>query len=159
MALPVQQNRCGDCGHVARRADLGHACDLPGRVSSGVLEFALAGSPSCPFSPIWTAPLHALARIFASCLANILACVCWVPVPRGSFRNHHIFCDAVAAESRSDASEERVSVPAAAGGGRGCHVCANLGNRGQRPRLQHPFANQDASIKVLRFEEPYAFTT
>ena len=35
---------------------------------------------------------HALARIFTSRLARLLACVCWLPVSGGSFGNHCLFC-------------------------------------------------------------------
>ncbi len=74
----------------------------------GCWSFAAAASAACSFSPVWTARLHALACIFTRGLAHILAGVCWLHVPRGSFGNHYLFSHAVTAESRSDAAEEGV---------------------------------------------------
>ena len=44
-----------------------------------------------------------------SSVAHILAGVCWLDVPRGSFGNHYLFSHAVTVESRSDAAEESVT--------------------------------------------------
>ena len=109
MGLSLQQDCSCDCGDPARRRDLGNARDLYCRISIGLLEFAAAAGAACSFSPVWTARLHALACIFTRGLAHILAGVCWLNVPRGSFGNHYLFSHAVTVESRSDAAEEGVS--------------------------------------------------
>jgi len=106
--LSLQQDCSCDCGDPARRRDLGNARHLYCRISIGLLEFAAAAGAACSFSPVWTARLHALACIFTSGLAHILAGVCWLNVPRGSFGNHYLFSHAVTVESRSDAAEEGV---------------------------------------------------
>jgi hypothetical protein len=42
-------------------------------------------------------------------LAYILACVRWFVVSRGSFGDHHLFCDAVTGESGSNATDGGVN--------------------------------------------------
>ncbi len=108
VGLSLQQD-CGcDCGNPARRGDLGNARDLSCRISIGMLEFAAAAGAACSFSPVWTARLRALACIFTGRLAHILAGVCRLHVPRGSFGDHYLFCDAVAGESGSNITEGRM---------------------------------------------------
>ena len=109
VGLSLQQDCSCDCRHPARRRDLGNARDLSCRISIGLLELAAAASAACSFSPVWTARLRALACIFTRRLAHILAGVCWLHVPRGSFRDHYLFCDAVTVESRANATEYRMS--------------------------------------------------
>ena len=74
-----------------------------------MLEFAAAASAACSFSPVWTARLRALACIFTGRLAHILAGVCRLHVPRGSFGDHYLFRDAVAGESGSNITEGRMN--------------------------------------------------
>jgi hypothetical protein len=50
-----------------------------------------------------------LACIFTGGLAHILACVRWFAVSRGSFGDHHLFCDAVTGKSGPNATEDGVS--------------------------------------------------
>jgi hypothetical protein len=109
----MQQDCSCDCCDAARRGDLGDASNLRCRISVGMLELASDRRPACSFSPIWTARLRALACIFAGRLAHVLAGVCWFSVSRGPFSHHHLFCDAVTGESRSDTTESRLEF---------CHV-------------------------------------
>ena len=108
MGLSLQQDCSRNCGDPARRRNLGNARDLYCRISIGLLGFAAAAGAACSFSPVWTARLRTLACIFTSGLAHILAGVCWLNVPRGSFGNHYLFSHALTGESRSDAAEEGV---------------------------------------------------
>jgi hypothetical protein len=173
----MQQDSSCHCSDASRFDDLGDARDLYCRIPVGVLESAASASPTCALSAIWTARLCTLACIFARRLADILACVCWFSLPRGSFGDHYLFCDAVTGESRSGATEDGMRE-----GGTRCpqrvgEVTAALPldvhafgdffgivfgevdppltlERGARA-----FANQNASIKVLRFKGVYAFIT
>ena len=52
--------------------------------------------------------LRALACIFARRLAHILAGVCWLHVPRGSFGDHYLFCNAVTGKSGSNGTKGRM---------------------------------------------------
>ncbi len=180
MGLPLQQDCSCNCGDPARCRDLGDARDLSRRISFGVLESSAAASSARTFPPVWTSRLRALACIFTGRLAYILACVCWLAFLGDSFGDHHLFCDAVARESGSDTAEDqliqsvrryqRVCAPLStlvtAGADRGGSEHGIIpGSRGQRldynsaiSTVSKPFANQNASIKVLRFDRSYAFT-
>jgi len=96
VGLPVQQDCSCDCSDPARCSDLGDAGDLRCRISIGMLELASHRSAACAFSSIWIARLRALACLFAGRVAHLLACLRWLPVSRGSFGHHHLFCNAVA---------------------------------------------------------------
>ena len=93
----LQQNRSCDCGHSARRRHLGDAGDLHRRVSIRVLELAPDSSPTRAFSPIRTARLHALARIFAGRLAYLLAGIRRFALPRHPFGDTYLFSHSHAA--------------------------------------------------------------
>src|SRR4030095_6819086 len=105
MGLPLQQDCSCNRGNPARCRDLGDARDLSRRVSFGLLESAAAASPACTFPSVRASRLRALACIFTSRLAHVLACLHWFALPRRSFSDHNLFCDAVAGESGSNATE------------------------------------------------------
>src|SRR5262249_54847059 len=117
-------------GYTSRCCNLGDACDLSGRISIGLLEFAAFAGTACPFSPVWTPRLRALACIFAGRLADILACVCRLPVSRDSFRNHRLFCNAVTGEQGPNIRENTAARALTA-------ALPQVQNGwGRRPRLQ-----------------------
>lgn len=95
--FPLQQNRSCDRGHRARRRHLGDAGALYCRVSTGVLELEPPSSAARAFSPIWTARLHALARIFTGRLAYLLAGLCRFAFPRDPFGSNYLFSYSLAA--------------------------------------------------------------
>jgi len=102
MGFSLQQNRCRDCGNAARCFDLGDAGNLCRRISSRVLEPSASGSPTCAFSPVWFARLHALARIFAGRLAHLLARLCWFAFSGHSLCDHCLFSHAPADQPRKN---------------------------------------------------------
>jgi len=71
-----------------------------------MLELAADSGTACAFSEFWTARLRTLARIFAGGVAHVLARLRWFAVSRGSFGDHHLFCDAATAESGADATDD-----------------------------------------------------
>ena len=59
-----------------------------------------------PFSPVWFARLHALARIFARRLAYFLARFYWFALPGHSLRDHCLFSHAPADQPRQNSAED-----------------------------------------------------
>jgi len=109
MGLPMQQNRRCDRSDVARCTDLGDARDLRCRIPFGVLDLEPPGRTPHTFAAIRIARLHRLACVFTGCLACLLASLRWVAISRGSFGDHHLFCNAVTGESGPNATEDGVS--------------------------------------------------
>ena len=108
LGVPLQQDCSCDCGNAARRRDLGDARDLSCGISIGLLELASVASAARAFPPVWAARLCTLACIFAGRLAHILACVRWFAISRGSFGDHHLFCNAVIGKPGPNATEDGV---------------------------------------------------
>lgn len=75
--LSLQQGCSCDCGHAARRGDLGHASDLCCRVPVWLLDTESASSAAGTLSPVPLARLCALASVFTLRVARLLARVCW----------------------------------------------------------------------------------
>jgi hypothetical protein len=109
MGLPMQQNRRCDRSDVARCTHLGDARDLRCRIPLGVLDLEPPGRTPHTFAAIRVARLHRLACVFTGRLACLLASLRWFALPRDPFRNHYLFCDAATGESRSNATEYRMS--------------------------------------------------
>jgi len=96
VGLPLQQNRSCDRRDAARCHDLGDARSLSCRVPIRVLDPESSSRPARTLSPISTARLCALARIFTGGLADVLACVCWIALRRHPFGSIYICPDALA---------------------------------------------------------------
>ena len=102
----LQQDRCRDCGNAARCSDLGNAGDLRRGIPSRVLDPSASGGPTRAFSPVWFARLHALARIFASHLAHLLARLYWFALDRHPFSDIRLLSHAIAYHPNADAAEK-----------------------------------------------------
>ena len=96
MDFPLQQDRGGDRGDVTRCGDLGDAGVVRRRISAGVLDAESASSSAGSLSSIWITRLRALACVFTSRLAHLLAGIYWFALRRRPFSNIYLFSHAIA---------------------------------------------------------------
>lgn len=87
----LQQDRSRDCGHAARRHDLGDAGNLCRRISVWLLDTASTSGAAYTPSPVSIARLRALACIFTRYLAHLLACFYRFALPGNTFGNIYLF--------------------------------------------------------------------
>src|SRR5204862_4297109 len=110
----------------------------------GLLELASSCGASSPFPAIRAARLPRLARVFAGRLAHLLACICWLALSCHSVSDHRLLFDANTGEPRADAREKSLNESA--------RWARNMFFSSER------VANQNASIKVLRFDSVMRFS-
>ena len=104
--FPLQQDRCRDCRNATRCSDLGNAGNLSRRIPVRLLDTASPSGAASTLSPVSTARLRALACVFKSYLAHLLARVYWFALPFHSFRHRCLFSDAVAHQPRQGNTDD-----------------------------------------------------
>ena len=108
MGLSLQQSRSGNCSHAARRRHLGDAGDLCCRVPVWLLDTESTCSAASTFSPVSTARLCALARVFTRRLADFLARVHWLALLSRTVSYRCLFSDAVAHQPRQGSADDSI---------------------------------------------------
>ena len=106
VGFSLQQGRSRDCGHPARRDDLGNARNLCRRIPVRLLGTESASGAAGTLSPIWTARLRALACVFTCHLACLLAGICWFALHCGPVGDIYLFSHAFADQPCADAAED-----------------------------------------------------
>src|SRR5262249_8315683 len=105
VGFSLQQGRSRDCSHASRCGDLGDAGDLCRRISVWLLDTQSASGAADTLSPVSTARLRALARLFTRHLAHLLAGVPWFVVRVRSVGDICLFSYAFADQPRSHTAE------------------------------------------------------
>jgi len=106
VGFSLQQGRSRDCGHPARRVDLGNARNLCCRIPVRLLGTESASGAADTLSPIWTTRLRALACVFTRHLAYLLAGIHWLALRRGPVGNIYLFSYAFANQPRADGAKD-----------------------------------------------------
>jgi hypothetical protein len=108
MGLSLQQSRSRYRSYAARRRHLGDAGDLCCRVPVWLLDTESTCSAASTFSPVSTARLCALARVFTRRLADFLARVHWLALLSRTVSYRCLFSDAVAHQPRQGSADDSI---------------------------------------------------